>query len=226
MGWNETPDGNKDKNPWGKRGGDEGPPDLDDILRKLLQGFGGLFGRRPAAGAGKSGSTLSIAIVLVALAWLAYDMTYTIDQQERGIVLRFGAYVTTLQPGLNFRLPRPIENVIIINVGQVRSLTHKANMLTRDENIVDVEVAVQWRIKDPTTYRFNVYAPDATLHQSTESAVREVIGKSELDFILTEGRSQIAQSQQTLIQQIMNDYNAGIEILGVKMQPAKPPEEV
>jgi len=226
MGWNESPDGDKDKNPWGKRGDNEGPPDLDEILRRMLQGFGGLFGRRPS-GAGRNGSNLTfIVIVLAVLTWLAIDITYTIDQQERGIVLRFGSYVTTLQPGLNFRFPHPIEEVIIINVGQVRPITHKAEMLTQDENIVDVEVAVQWRIKDPTAYKFNVYAPDATLHQATESAVREVIGKSDLDFILTEGRSQIAQSQQVLIQQIMDDYKTGIEIQAVKMQPAKPPEEV
>ena len=228
MGWNESPDGNKDKDkdPWGRRGDNAGPPDLDAILRRIQQAFGGLFGRRAAGAGGNSPPLTLIIIVLGVLAWLAYDMSYTIDQQERGIVLRFGAYVTTLQPGLNIRLPHPIEDVIIINVGQVRSITHKSKMLTQDENIVDVEVAVQWRIKDPTAYKFNVWSPDATLHQATESAVREVIGKSDLDFILTEGRSQIAQSQEKLIQQIMDDYHTGIEIQGVKMQPAKPPEEV
>ncbi len=227
MGWNETPGGNN-KDPWGKKGnGNEGPPDLDEIVRKMQQGFGGIFGKRPAGTTGDSGSPFTwILIFLGLLAWLAYDMAYVIDQQERGIVLRFGQHVTTLQPGLNFRLPRPIEDVIRINVGQVRSITHKATMLTQDENIVDVELAVQWRIKEPTDFRFNVYSPESTLHQSTESAVREVIGKSELDFVLTEGRSQIAQSQHRLIQQIMDDYGTGIEILGVEMQPAKPPEEV
>jgi membrane protease subunit HflK len=227
MGWNETPGGNN-KDPWGRKGSNEGPPDLDEIVRKMQQGFGGIFGsKRPGGTAGDGGSPFKWVLILVGLlAWLVYDMTYTIDQQERGIVLRFGKYVTTLQPGLNFRLPRPIEDVIIVNVGQVRSITHKATMLTQDENIVDVELAVQWRIKEPTDFRFNVYSPESTLHQSTESAVREVIGKSELDFVLTEGRSQIAQSQHRLIQQIMDDYGTGIEILGVEMQPAKPPEEV
>lgn len=227
MGWNETPGGNN-KDPWGRKGdGNGGPPDLDEILRKMQQGFGGIFGKRPGGSTGDRGSPFTWILVFIGLlAWLAYDMAYTIDQQERGIVLRFGKFVTTLQPGLNFRLPRPIEDVIIINVGQVRSITHKATMLTQDENIVDVELAVQWRIKNPTDFKFNVYSPESTLHQSTESAVREVIGKSELDFVLTEGRSQIAQSQQILIQQIMDDYGTGIEILGVEMQPAKPPEEV
>jgi membrane protease subunit HflK len=227
MGWNESPGGDKDKDPSGSRGDNGGPPDLDEILRRMQEGLGGLFGRRPITPAGSGGPSFALIVVLsVLLLWLVYDTAYTIDQQERGIVLRFGKYVTTLQPGLNFRLPHPIEDVIIINVGQVRPLTHKSVMLTQDENIVDLEVAVQWRIKDPVAYQFNVVAPDTTLQQATESAVREVIGKSELDFVLTEGRGQIAQSQQTLIQQIMDDYQTGIEILGVKMQPAKPPEEV
>ena len=226
MGWNESPDG-KDKDPWGNRGNGQGPPDLDEIVRKMQQGFGGLFGGKRSAGPGGGGSTFTwLLLFFVLVIWLVFDMTYTIDEQERGLVLRFGKYVTTLQPGLNFRFPRPFEQVLKVNVGQVRSLTHKATMLTQDENIVDVELAVQWRIKDPKAYKFNVYAPEATLHQATESAVREVIGKSELDFVLTEGRSQIAQSQQKLIQQIMDDYNTGIIILGVEMQPAKPPDEV
>jgi len=225
MGWNEPPD-KKGKDPWGNRGNGEGPPDLDEIVRKMQDGFGGIFGRRPG-GVGGNGSQFPWAILVLALVgWLAYDMVYTIDQQERGIVLRFGQYISTMQPGLNIRLPRPIEKVIKVNVGQVRSITHKAKMLTQDENIVDVEVAVQWRIKNPTDYRFNVFAPDATMRQATESAVREVIGKSKLDFVLTEGRSEVAQRQQRLIQQIMDDYGTGIIILGVEMQPAKPPEEV
>lgn len=224
MGWNETPGGGN-KDPWGKGSGNGGPPDLDEIVRKIQNGFGGLFGKRPVSV--NDDSSFTWALIFVGLiAWLAYDMTYTIDEQERGIVLRFGQYTNTLQPGLNFRLPRPVEEVLIVNVGQGRSITHKAIMLTRDENIVDVELAVQWRIKDPTAYQFNVYSPDATLHQATESAMREVIGKSELDFILTEGRNQVAQDQQRLIQQIMDDYNTGILILSVELQSAKPPEEV
>jgi len=226
MGWNQPPGGNNGKDPWGRRRGSEGPPDLDEIVRKIQQGFGGLFGRRPGSVSDNESSLTWIFVFLALIAWLSYDMVYTIDQQERGIVLRFGKFISTLQPGLNVRFPRPIENVIVINVGQVRSITHKAIMLTQDENIVDVEVAVQWRIKEPTDYQFNVYAPDATLRQATESAVREVIGKSELDFVLTEGRSEIAQGQQKLMQQIMDDYKTGILILGVEMQPAKPPDEV
>jgi membrane protease subunit HflK len=141
-------------------------------------------------------------------------------------VLRFGKHVDTLEPGLNFRFPRPVEVVLKVNVGQVRSITHKALMLTQDENIVDVEVAVQWRIGNAVEYLVNVYSPASTLRQVTESSVREVIGKSKLDFVLTEGRSEIAERIQSLIQETLGEYKTGIYISTAEMQPAKPPEEV
>ncbi len=224
MSWNEPPDGNKNKDPWGKNGSNGGPPDLDEIVRRMQRGFGGIFGKKPSKGGG-SIFPFSVVIILL-IAWLVFDMTYLIDQQQRGVVLRFGKYITTLDPGLNIRLPRPIEKVTKVNVGQVRSITHKASMLTQDENIVDVEVAVQWRIGTATDFLFNVFDPFPTLRQVTESAVREVIGKSELDFVLTEGRSEIAQKIQILIQDVLDDYESGIYISSVEMQPAKPPEEV
>lgn len=227
MSWNEPPGGNKGKDPWGNRGNGEGPPDLDEIVRKMQKGFGGIFGNRPK-GVGNNGNSSFnwIVVMLLLLLWLSYDMFHAIDQQERGVVLRFGEYVTTLQPGPNIRFPRPIEKVYRINVGQVRTITHKASMLTQDENIVDVEVAVQWQISDPADFIFNVNAPAATLRQAAESAVRRVIGKNKLDFVLTEGRGQIAQDQNTVMQEILNGYNAGILIVTVEMQPAKPPEQV
>ena len=229
MGWNEPPDGNKGKDPWGNRGNGEGPPDLDEIVRKMQQRIGGLFGRkRTNLGSGGKGSSTMIIILIVVIVVVAalYDMIYFIDQQERGVVLRFGAYYKTWQPGLNIRLPRPIEDVKIVNVERIRTIPHKATMLTQDENIVDVEVAVQWRIKDPSQYLFNVKQPDQTLQQVTESAVREVVGKSKLDFVLTQGRSEIAQQQLEVIQQTLDDYKTGIQVLTVEMQPAKPPDEV
>ena len=225
MAWNETPDGNKNKDPWEKKGNGGGPPDLDEIVRKMQKGFGGIFSNGSSGKGGNSIFPFSIGIILL-IAWLFFDMTYLIDQQQRGVVLRFGEHVNTLDPGLNIRLPRPIEKVTKVNVGQVRSITHKATMLTQDENIVDVEVAVQWRIGSATDFLFNVYEPFPTLRQVTESAVREVIGKSELDFVLTEGRSEIAQKIQILIQDVLDDYTSGIYISSVEMQPAKPPEEV
>lgn len=228
MGWNEPPDKNKNKDPWGNRGNGEGPPDIEEIVRKMQQGLGGLFSNKPPGVGRSSGSPfIWLALILILCGIASYDMVYFIDQQERGIVLRFGAYQRVWQPGLNIRLPRPIEDTIRLNVEQVRPLTHKALMLTQDENIVDVEVAVQWKIRDPVQYQFNVYDPDYTLRQVTESAVREIIGKSKLDFVLTEGRSEIAQSQLQLIQETLdNEYKIGIQVSVVEMQPAKPPEEV
>ena len=228
MGWNEPPDKNKGKDPWGNQGNGEGPPDIEDIVRKMQQGLGGLFGKKPPTIGRNSGSPLIwLLLVLVLGGIAAYDMVYFIDDQERGIVLRFGKYQRTWLPGLNVRLPRPIEDTIRLNVEQVRPLTHKALMLTQDENIVDVEVAVQWKIGDPVQYLFNVYTPEITLQQVTESAVREVIGKNKLDYILTEGRSQVAQAQLQVIQStIDNEYKSGIQVSVVEMQPARPPDEV
>ena len=228
MAWNEPPE-NKGQDPWGNRGRGEGPPDLDDIVRKMREGFGGIFGKKPSGPKndrkGFPFSWLIVVVVLVLL--LLVDITYLVDQQERGVVLRFGRYEKTLQPGLNFVFPSLIDKVVTVNVGQVRSITHKASMLTQDENIVDVEVAVQWRINDPADFIFNVKDPALTLRQVTESAVRAVIGQSKLDYVLTEGRSEIAQQQQQLMQGILaDDYKSGILIVTVEMQPAKPPEDV
>ena len=228
MSWNEPPD-NRGQDPWGNRGRGEGPPDLDDIVRKVQEGFGGLFGGKPSRQKkerkGFPFSWLVVVIVLVLL--LLVDITYLVDQQERGVVLRFGRYERTLQPGLNFVFPSLIDRVVTVNVGQVRSITHKASMLTQDENIVDVEVAVQWRINDPADFIFNVMNPALTLRQVAESAVRAIIGQSKLDYVLTEGRSEIAQRQQELMQKILvDDYESGILIVTVEMQPAKPPEDV
>lgn len=235
MGWNEPPGGQGPKDPWGNRGGrnnNDGPPDLDEVVRKLQQRLGGLFGKRPPAGGGGGGGNaasnplLWVGVLILVIAWLAYDMFYAIDQQQRGVVLRFGEYQTTLQPGLSMRLPRPLERVIKVNTGQISTVSHKALMLTQDENIVDVEIAVQWRIQEPETYLFEVSAPDGTLRQVVESGIREIIGRSTLDFVLTEGRGQIENEQKELMQNILDGYQTGILVVSVDMQPAQPPDPV
>lgn len=238
MGWNEP--GNNDKDPWGNRGKQDGPPDLDEVVKNMQKKINGIFGGK-GKNVGSNGDDGSFAvfglIALLLVVWLAYDMTYIIDEKQRGVVLRFGEHVTfgedaegntvnVLQPGLNIRFPRPIETVYKLESQQVRRITHKATMLTQDENIVDVEVAVQWRIFRPTEFIFNVSGPTATLQQVTESAVREVIGKSKLDYVLTDGRADIANLQKDVIQQTLNDYKTGIFIEAVELQTAKPPEEV
>ena len=234
MGWNEPPDGNNGKDPWGNRGGNknsgDGPPDLDEIVRKMQEGLSGIFGKKSSgsSASGKGGGfALPVAFIFIALiAWLAFDSLYTIDEQERGVVLRFGEHVADLRPGLSLRFPRPIERVIKVNVEQTRTFAHRAHMLTKDANIVDVDVAVQWRVKDPIQYLFNVVDAGLTLRQVSESAVREVIGANTLDDIISRGRRDIQEQQKILIQEIIDRYHAGISIMDVNMRGANPPKAV
>jgi len=240
MAWNE-PGGGKDNDPWGG-GRNQGPPDLDQILRKLQDKFGGLFGGgRSQGGSGKPRGGIFVIILLALLAWLAYDSIYIIQPAERGVVLRFGKYVATLDPGPTVRLPRPIETVEKVNVDQVRTIEigyrsvggqrsstvpSEALMLTQDENIVDLRVAVQYRVDNPRDYLFNVRDPDGTLKQIAESALREVVGKNEMDFVLKEGRAEIIAATQSLMQKIADRYGTGLTVTSVNLVDAQPPEEV
>jgi len=231
MAWNE-PGGRRDKDPWGGRGNGSGPPDLDEVFRKLQAKIKGLFGERGpnsggGGGGGGGGSPALCIVALVALvAFAVYESVYVIEAAERAVVTRFGAYVTTLNPGLNFRWPPPIERVEKVNIDQIRSVGHKSAMYTQDENIVDVELNVQYRVKSVEDFAFNVVGPDATLEQVTESSVRGVIGENKMDFIVTEGRAQIVADIRTAIQELLDQYQSGLDVTSVNMQPAKPPEEV
>ena len=153
-------------------------------------------------------------------------MVYRIDPAERGVVMRFGKYVTSLQPGPHVRLPRPIEEVIKVNVERIQTITSQSSMLTGDENIVEVELAVQYRIKEATNYLFKIADPDVSVRRVTESAIRDIIGQSTLTYVITEGRAQIATEAMALIQDVLDVYESGIEVTSVNMQPAKPPEAV
>ena len=225
MSWN--PD-NKDKDPWGNRPGNQGPPDLDEVVKKMQEGLGKIFGG--GGGQKKSsdepkGPILAIAGALFVLL-LGYEMVYRIDPAERGVVMRFGKYVTSLQPGPHVRLPRPIEEVIKVNVERIQTITSQSSMLTGDENIVEVELAVQYRIKEATNYLFKIADPDVSVRRVTESAIRDIIGQSTLTYVITEGRAQIATEAMALIQDVLDVYESGIEVTSVNMQPAKPPEAV
>ena len=216
MAWNE-PGGNKD--PWnaGRRG--DGPPDLDDMLKRLRARFAGRGGKPlPTGGAGLLG-------LIVLAVWLASGF-YMVDEQERAVVLRFGAYVKTTDPGARWHLPWPIEQVEKVNVTGVRSVTDKADMLTQDENIVDVELTVQYRVSSAQDYLFNVTDPDMTLRQATKSAVREVVGRSNMDFILTDGRQSVAEKTKQLLQARLDEYKSGLVVTEVNLQQAQPPEPV
>jgi membrane protease subunit HflK len=238
MAWNEPgkDDDRKDKDPWSGNNQD-GPPDLDEVVKKMQQKFGGIFGKKGSGGRGNRGSSepsgfgfyIVIAAVLAVL-WLAYDMTYTIQQAERGVVLRFGKYADTMQPGLNFRLPRPIERVYKVDVKKIYNFTQKASMLTQDENIVELELFIQFQIAEPEKFLFNVRwpagNPDTVLRSVMESSVREVTGKNKMDFVLTEGRTLIADRTRELIQSVLDGYGAGLLISELKLQYARPPEAV
>jgi membrane protease subunit HflK len=230
MAWNE-PGNSGGKDPWGGRNSEQGPPDLDEVVRKLQDKFGGLFGQGRGRGAGGGASAGSIGLVLVlALALWALSGIYTVDEGQRGVVLQFGAYKDTTMPGLNW-YPRFIHSVEEVDISSVRSIelgrrADEALMLTQDENIVDVKFTVQYQVKDARDYLFNVRDPDQTLREATESAVREIIGQSEMDFVITGGRSEVVERVKVLVQEILDRYRAGLTVVNLNMQDAQAPEQV
>lgn len=237
MAWNEPGGSGNDngngRDPWGNGGKNQGPPDIDEVVRNLRKKMGGLFGggggRSSDDGTGNTG--MGILIILAIVGWLVIDASYIINEKERGVVLRFGQYVETIQPGFNIRLPRPFEKVLRVDVNTIRSLSIGKNydesyMLTQDENIVDVRFEVQYRIKDPRDFVFNDATPSGSLRLATESAVREIVGKSGMDFVIKDGRTEVSLRARDLVQKIVDNYNTGIEITSFNMQTAKEPEQV
>lgn len=233
MAWNE-PGGNGDKDPWGNnRGnrGNQGPPDLDEVFKNLQKKFGSLFGgkggRSGGGGAGISGGSFGIGLVIAILLvfWTATGF-YKVEEAERGIVLRFGKHVETTQRGLHWHLPIPIERVEKVDVTKVFTIPINSTMLTQDENIVDIHGTVQYQIDNAEKYLFNVRSPDISLSQVTESALRQSIGRSKMDYVITEGRGEISIQVKGIIQGIVNTYQTGLTIFKVNIQSAKPPEAV
>lgn len=232
MAWNESGgnSGGGKRNPWG--GGnkpEQGPPDLDEVVRNLQRRLAGLFG-----GGGRGGATVSgpgrgfsigtILLVLVAI-W-AFTGLYQVDAAERGIVLRFGKHVATTMPGLRWHLPWPIETKQIVNIQTIESFQEQTRMLTSDENMVDINLEVQFRRANPLDYAFNVLKPDDTLKEVAESAIRETIGRSKLDDVLESGRQEIVVRTKELIQRTIDAYRTGIEVTSVNLQDVKVPNEV
>lgn len=252
MSWNE-PGGDK-KDPWSGRGDQNGPPDLDEAIRSLQEKLGKMFGGG-SGGDGddrSSDSSLSgkpmknIGIVIAGAAVLLWSLSgfYIVDEGNHGVETRFGKYTVITQSGLHWHIPAPIEQVTIVNVKQQRyievgyrsgseqmtgaggSVPKEALMLTKDENYVDVRLAVQYQVKDAKQFIFNIVNPAATLKQVTESAQRGVIGSSTMDFVLTEGRSEIVTQIKKEIQEVMDSYRSGIQVTSVNLQDAQPPEQV
>ncbi len=229
MGWDDGDKGN----PW-KSGGRKGPADLDAIVRDLQRKLSGFLGGRGGGNGGSGGGSgrrhassglVSGAAMLLIAVW-AFTGFYQVNDAERGMVLRFGAFQTITQPGLRWHIPWPVEAVERINTNVIERIPYRGSMLTRDENIVLVDLVIQYRRTDPEAFLFNMRSPEETLGNITGSAIREVIGKNELDFILTEGRAEIAAQAQTLIQTTVDAYGAGITVYEVNLQEANFPGDV
>jgi len=233
MAWNE-PGGSGNKDPWGNGNKNQGPPDLDEVFKKLQDKVTSIFGGGSGGGSNKSNSgggglgVSLIAIILLSI-WVLSGI-YIVDEGKQGVVLQFGQYDHIAGPGPHW-YPRFVQTVYVVNTDNVREIvlgrkSSEALMLTKDENIVDVEFTVQYKIKDARNFLFKVRDPDTTVVQATESAMRENVGTSNMDSVIKDGRLEIASKTEILIQEILDRYEAGIEITNVNMQNAQPPEQV
>jgi modulator of FtsH protease HflK len=234
---------------WGRKKGNSGPPDLDQLWRNFNKKLNSLFKRKrggggPGGGEGPGAPTprqygggIGVLVGLLLVLWIASGF-YIVNEGQRGIVLRFGKYVESTQAGLRWHLPYPIEVVEAVNVSQVRTVEigyrnnvrskvlKESLMLTDDENIIDIQFAVQYILKNPEEFLFNNRDPENAVLQAAETAIREIIGKSKMDFVLYEGREQVAAKATQLMQEILDRYKIGIAISKVTMQNAQPPEQV
>jgi len=244
MAWNE-PGGKGDKDPWGSRGSNKGAAtnDLDELMKKIQARLGGVFG---GSGPGRGTSSpdnvnklLSLVAAVIVVGW-AFSGLYTVEEGKQAVVLQFGAYKETTGPGLHW-YPRMVQTVETVDVSRIQKSDigshagarttagagdHGTLMLTQDENIVDLEMSVQYKVKNAKDYLFNVVDPDTTLRQAMESALREIIGKSKMDFVITEGRGEIGQRAETMVQQILDRYQTGLVVTSVNLQGARAPEQV
>jgi membrane protease subunit HflK len=233
MAWNDP---GRNRNPWGNRP-DRGGADLDEALRNLQRKLAGMFGGAGGGGGGGEGAGQggggaamrgfgagTVLLVLVAI-WAATGL-YKVDAAERAVVTRFGKFVGITEPGLRWHLPWPIEARQIINVESVEGFSDQTRMLTSDENLVDINIAVQYRRAEARAYAFNVRDPDTTLGQVSESAIREIVGRTKLDYVLEEGRQEIAARTKELIQRTLDSYEIGIEVTSVNLQGVAVPEQV
>ncbi|MDZ4730726.1 MAG: FtsH protease activity modulator HflK [Xanthomonadales bacterium] len=227
MPWKEPGKGNKD--PWNS--GDQ-PPDLDEVFRnvnrKLKSIFGGGGGRNSESSSGGSGAggILSI-IVIAALLWVGWNSVHIIDQAERGVVLRFGKYNRTLDPGINVTLPSPIESLMTVNISNVRSVEDRGQMLTEDENLVELDFTIQYRVLEAQDFLFRVRDPELTLQSAAESALRESVGTNRMDTILAgAGREKVAQDTERALQETLDLYEAGIQVTEFTLRDVNVPLQV
>ncbi len=231
MAWNEPGGNSNNQDPWGgRKGGDrKGPPDLDEAFRKLQESLNGLFGgskkRGGDEGSGKGGfGLLFVGLALLAVVWL-YSAIYVVDEQEQAVVLRFGKYYETVGPGLNIYFP-PIDRKFQENVTRERAYSKQGQMLTEDENIIEVPLTVQYKISNLQDFVLNVDQPEISLEHATDSAVRHVVGSTEMDQVLTEGRELMASEVKERLQRFLDTYRTGILVTQVNLQSAAAPREV
>ena len=237
MAWNEPDNDDRKNDPWGSRPGgsgkkDQGPPDIDQVLNDLIRKFSGLFGGRKSSGGGSGGSSgnipgslLAIGAILALLVWGGMGF-YTLDEQERGVVLRLGrAQDAVVMPGLHWNPPL-IDEVIPVNVTRVYDQTFSNTMLTEDDNIVDVTMTVQYVITDARSYVLEVKDPEISLSQAAESAIRHVVGGSAMDEVISTGREILAQDTHARLQQYLNNYGTGITVSQVNITRSLPPQQV
>ncbi|WP_448683173.1 FtsH protease activity modulator HflK [Pseudomonas nicosulfuronedens] len=236
MAWNEPGDNSNknDQDPWGGRrgGGRQGPPDLDEAFRKLQDSLNGIFGKPKrgsgsgGGGSGRGGSLglFGIGLAILAVLWL-YNAIYVVDEQEQAVILRFGQYHETVGPGLNIYFP-PIDKKFQENVTRERAYSKQGQMLTEDENIVEVPLTVQYKVSNLKDFVLNVDQPEVSLQHATESALRHVAGSTTMDKILTEGREQMATEVRERLQRFLDTYKTGITVTQVNIQSAAAPREV
>lgn len=241
MAWNQPGNNGQDRDPWGSSNsgnssGNKGnrkkrTTDLDDLFRKLSRKLGGLGGNNKGKngssnrnGVNINGSFIVFIITTVVIIWAASGF-YTIKESDRGVVFRFGKYSHTVEQGLNWK-PNFIEKVIPINVETIREQATNGMMLTSDENVIQVEMNVQYRVTDPAQYLFNVTNPDNSLRQAIDSEVRGIIGQSAMEQVLTTKRAFIRDQTQKELENTIRPYNMGITILDINFQAAGPPEAV
>lgn len=252
--WGRGGDDGKDNRPEGERpngsrGPNQGPPDLDELWRDFNRRLSGLFGggrgRRPEPGGNyqpdmkSAGIGIGLIVAVMVLIWLGTGF-FIVQEGQQAVITQFGRYKTTVGAGFNWRLPYPIQRHEVVNVTQIRSVDvgrdavikatglRESAMLTEDENIVEIKFAVQYRLNDARAYLFESKNPGEAVVQAAETAVREVVGKMRMDSALAEERDQIAPRVRTLMQQILDRYQVGIEVVGINLQQGgvRPPEQV
>ncbi|EQM79648.1 FtsH protease activity modulator HflK [Pseudomonas stutzeri] len=239
MAWNEPGGNSNNQDPWGSGGGgrrgggdQKGPPDLDEAFRKLQDSLNGMFGGKKRSGGSSGGGAgrrggfglVWIGLVLLLAVWL-FNAIYIVDEQEQAVILRFGKYHETVGPGLNIYFP-PFDRKFQANVTRERSYSKQGQMLTEDENIIEVPLTVQYKINDLQAFVLNVEDPEASLQHATDSAVRHVVGSTAMDQVLTEGREAMAGEVKERLQRFLDNYGTGIVVTQVNLQSAAAPREV